>query len=554
MREPITRRRFLGLSAATLAGMTAAACLPGNSAPQSRAGGSSADATVHLGELRLGSGGSSPGDITSTGAHRQIAHSGLAVIDTQARPQPMLAERLPSMDEGTWVLNSDGSMRTTWKLRRDVLWHDGHPFTSKDIRFTWEFVNDKSLPFAPGPAMQNITAIDLPDDWTAILHAKTADRFGNIMTSSHLNLYPEHILRPVWEAGEGERLFADPYFHGRFVGLGPYRLEQENVDGTQIYRAFDGFFRGRPKVSTIVTHEIDTPISLAVRVLAGEIHRTGDNGLRFEDGLLLDKEWKDGKIHFTPVGFQRLVLPQRNPLFRDVRVRQALLHAINRDELIATFFENKALMAHTLLHPSEPGYQAAELASTKYRFDPPKAVALMDAAGWRRGSDGVLVNEAGERYEVTYRVPLNDTEQIKMQAVIGDYWAAVGVRLVPDNVAAEIARDRRERDRFIGITETDAGTSLLSLVRRWHSRYSDVWANPQADRLLERFDGAFDPRETEQVLVDISKFFTEDLPVLPLYYTPEPIAIHNRLRNAPPRHNSSGENQAEWSCYEWEWA
>jgi len=97
----------------------------------------------------------------------------------------------------------------------------------------------------------------------------------------------------------------------------------------------------------------------------------------------------------VPVLFRRLLLPpDNNPLFRDIRVRKALLMAIDRDQLVNELYAGKAKVAHIPLAPREPGYEAAEAGATTYPFDPRGALALLEEAGWRRGPDGAMVNAA----------------------------------------------------------------------------------------------------------------------------------------------------------------
>jgi len=216
-----------------------------------------------LATLGLGAFGA-PDTMTNLGAGggtvvpdlRVLCHSCLSLIDHDANVIPLLAERLPSIEDGTWVVNSDGTMRLTWHLRRNVKWHDGHPFTSKDVRFSWEFNNDPAIPPGSGSftLLQNVTAIDPPDDYTAVMHWKRSNPFAQLAAENDLHIYPEHIIRPMWEAMDAQQLKAHPYLREGFVGLGPYRIESWTDDGTIIFRRFEDYFLGTPKIGTIVHH------------------------------------------------------------------------------------------------------------------------------------------------------------------------------------------------------------------------------------------------------------------------------------------------------------
>jgi peptide/nickel transport system substrate-binding protein len=573
----VSRRRFLGTSAAVAAGLAYGCATPPSTAPgRASAPGPapvdrSAGATVALAAygapFTMTNMGSISGDVG--GDLQAITHSAISMLDHDANVIPMLAERLPSVDDGTWVLNADGTMRQTWHFRRNVKWHDGHPFTARDVRFSWEFNNDPALPAGRTAALTGIGAIDVPDDYTAIFHWKTTTNQAHLIARNDMQIHPEHILRPLWETREVDPLLAHPYFHEEFVGLGPYRIERWSNDGTIVMKRFDDYFLGQPKIGTLVHHTTSNALGVLTMLLAGTIHRTSRNGLGFEEGLIAKDQWEakgEGTVYFVPVGCRRLLLPtDSQPLFRDVRVRRALLMAIDREQVINGLVAGQAKMAHIPLSPNEPGFAAAEAAATKYAFDPRGALALFEQAGWRRGTDGLLANAAGERFEFPFQVPAGDNEQVQLQAAIAGFWSEIGVRTIIQNATDAQLRDRQHRETLPGVSMTDSGPTIASLARRWHSnqiptadnRYvgdnAAHWNNPQADRILERLDNTFRPQDMEPQLVEFAKLYSEEMPALTLFYTPEVTASHKYLQGARPRPAGSGQNTWNWSAFMWEW-
>src|SRR5437763_8741045 len=107
----------------------------------------------------------------SPGAEMSLAlNEHLSQYDNKGNIFPQLATELPSLDKGTWVLNPDGTMETTYHLRPNILWHDGQPMTSRDVVFGWTVARDPELPVATRDVASLVSTIDTPDDTTVVMH------------------------------------------------------------------------------------------------------------------------------------------------------------------------------------------------------------------------------------------------------------------------------------------------------------------------------------------------------------------------------------------------
>lgn len=171
----VTRRQFIGCSAAAMAGLAAFGCLPTGGVRTSEQVATQALSRSALATVNVATTGVAKGiaDIEGITHHHQpeirsICHCPLSQYDHDYNVIPVLAERVPSIDDGTWVVSPDGTMRMTWRLRRNAKWHDGHPFTARDVRFSWEFNNDRSLPIIRRPIHTNVTAVDTSAEERAI--------------------------------------------------------------------------------------------------------------------------------------------------------------------------------------------------------------------------------------------------------------------------------------------------------------------------------------------------------------------------------------------------
>lgn len=171
----VTRRQFIGCSAAAMAGLAAFGCLPTGGVRTSEQVATQALSRSALATVNVATTGVAKGiaDIEGITHHHQpeirsICHCPLSQYDHDYNVIPVLAERVPSIDDGTWVVSPDGPMRMTWRLRRNAKWHDGHPFTARDVRFSWEFNNDRSRPIIRRPIHTNVTAVDTSAEERAI--------------------------------------------------------------------------------------------------------------------------------------------------------------------------------------------------------------------------------------------------------------------------------------------------------------------------------------------------------------------------------------------------
>src|SRR5581483_5464714 len=156
-----------------------------------------------------------------------IAHNYLVVNTDSGALRPQLAQSLISPSDGTWRLNGDGTMDTTWVLRSNEQWQDGAPFTAEDLRFTLAVYKDRAVPSKPGAlgssanVLSAMQSAETPDERTFLIHWSSI--FANADQAPNLVPLPEHLLAETYEQDK-QNFVNSPYLGGQFIGLGPYRL------------------------------------------------------------------------------------------------------------------------------------------------------------------------------------------------------------------------------------------------------------------------------------------------------------------------------------------
>jgi peptide/nickel transport system substrate-binding protein len=487
----------------------------------------------------------------------------LFLQDEGGRWFPAIAAETPSIRNGTWMLHPDGSSDIIYKIKPGVKWHDGVEFTVHDFVFSWRIGRDTDLPFEGRDKWLSISAMEPLDDYT--LKVTWAGPEAEADTVDHRILWPKprHILEPVYSRDKQE-ILAHPYWSTEFVGLGPYKVSRF-VHGSHLeLTANENYALGSPKIKNVVVRFYNDSNVLISALLAGDVHITlhgarNEGALAMSEGIFLTNQWRasqEGKVLFNPTNIELLSIQwqpeyQKPAALADIRVRQALLHAMNRQALVDQLFSGFTDVAHGWLPPDDPDFKSFEDAITRYEFDPARAQALLAEAGWTRGADGVLVNARGERFELEYRA--QGREQESIATAVADFWKQVGIDTQLLFIPSARARDHEWMAKFSGIRNH----RMVSLpVGGAIHRYSclrvptaaNSWlfqtTNPggycseEMQTYWRQVDSGFPFDARMAPFKEMMRVALKDLPNLPLYFEAEPVAVRSNVtgvNRVPPK-------------------
>ncbi len=334
-----------------------------------------------------------------------IMHQPLAANIADGSAVPRVLQELPSAERGTWKVFPDGSMETTMKLRPGVKWHDGTPFTARDMLFSLAVYRDPELPNSEQEVVKHIVGMEAVDPATVVVRWADTYPFADRLETKELFLLPAHLLETTYVEAKG-RLLALPYFSSNeFVGLGPYRLTMWEPGSHLDLTANPDYFLGNPKIERIRVQFIPDGNTMIANLKAGTVHVTlGTKKLDRDAMRFLEQEWQTSGAGVVLVYSRNYKFgePQKfhNPQpadLADVRVRRALLHALNRQELARVVYEERGVVADSWVDPSFARYQQVRDSITQYPYDARRAAALLEEVGWRRGADSVLQKD-GQRF------------------------------------------------------------------------------------------------------------------------------------------------------------
>lgn len=503
----------------------------------------------------------------------RIADAELTVTDSAGQVRPSLAAEVPSIERGTWKLAPDGTMEVAWRLRDNLRWHDGQPMTADDLVFGWEYLKHPNgvIPLLLWlPAVEQVSA---PEPLTLIVHFKSVDTRASVGGgggSPFLRPIPRHILGAAFAAGDVESVNNSAHWRDEFVGLGPYQLTRWDPGSRMQFARFDQYFLGRPPLDGLILSFFPDTNALVANILAGEVDVHPGGALGPQQAVELRRRWEgtgnqvligaDGHLEFLAAQF-RPEVDVRPAMLRDRLVRQALYRAIDRQ----AFSEGTSLglspVADSWIPPEDLRRQGPAFrdAIMQYPFDPVRAERDLGALGWRRGPDGILTNQASERFEFEIRnTPSADAELAL--GVLADSLRRIGVSVTQTIVSPQLTADREYRALYSGMELGSNGWDSVE-NRKFHSRevgtpanrYGGTnkggYVNSQADELIDRLTRTIEVEQRNLIIADLLRLALSHLPILPLQWNIGINVATARVKNVLGPDSYGGEL---WNLWQWD--
>jgi peptide/nickel transport system substrate-binding protein len=509
---------------------------------------------------------SGPGsNVPGTDVLEDIVAAGLANTDPRRELRAELAERVPTIENGLWKVLPDGTMETIWRIKPGSLWHDGTPFTADDLVFTAAVGRDRELPWEYDTAFDFVAGVDALDPneirvrWKGIF-AEANTLFSR--ASGRTVPLPKHLLSEA--LGESKAaFFQHPYWGTSFVGTGPFRLRDWVPGSHMVLEANDRYILGRPKIDEIEVRFIKDPRTLVVNILGGSVELTLGRGLSLEQATQIRDQWSDGKMVYHLSNWI-VIYPQflnSNPVVvGNVDFRRALLHAIDRQQIIDGLQAGIPPVGHGYLSPDDPDFRDTESAIVRYEYDPARARRLLEGLGYALGPDGTFRSSLGERLSVEIRAGGGDDLAEKATLSVADFWERIGVATEPIIMSPQRVRDRDYSATFPGFYLRQNPNDAARLGR-FHSSRTPLpenrftgdnnprYMNAEFDSLVERYAVSLSRPERIDVLKQLIHIVSDQVVFLGLFFNLEPTMVANRLRNIGAR--VPGSTQA-WNADEWE--
>ena len=482
-----------------------------------------------------------------------MARRPFTVHDQDWRLVCMLCTELPTIENGLAVpettVEGKQGIAVTYRIQPEATWGDGTPVTTKDVVFTWEVGRHPQSGVSNFELYRRILSIEVIDDKGFTLHV---DRIGfDYNGINDFELVPAHLERPIFEAGPAEyrnRTTFDSDSTNPGLFFGPYRIV-EVISGSHIALEPNPTWYGEtPAFDRIVVRVIENTAALeanllsgAVDMIAGELGLTTDQALAFEKrhGKRFNMIYKPGLI------YEHIDLNLDNPVLKDIRVRRALVHALDREAVNQQLFAGRHPVAHASVSPLDWVY-SDQIRS--YPYDPKAAARLLDEAGWRVIRNGIRHNAEGKRLTLEIMTTAGNRSRELVEQVLQSQWREVGIDARIRNEPARVYFGETVRKRKFPAMAMFAWSSAPENVPRttlhsemipteangWAGQNSTGYSNPEMDELLDVIEVELDRGKRKALWHRLQALYAEDLPVIPLYWRAAPYVLPKWLEGVRP--------------------
>lgn len=486
-----------------------------------------------------------------------MAGRSLTTMDRNNKWVPEITKAVPSLENGTAKLIDVGGKKkivATWEIRDNANWGDGKPVTCEDFAFTREVGIAPTVAVGEREIYSDIEKIEW-DPKTPKKCLFTGKAKWDFYAMGTFYVIPKHLEGPVWEKygkqKEGYEKNTNYVKNPTNPGLynGPYVISEVQLGDHVSFKPNPHFYGEKPKIQKIIVKLIPNTGTMEANLRSGTIDLICNLGLSLDQALILDKKLKaEGApliVQFEPSQvYEHIDLNLDNPILKDLRVRRALLHAINRDELVKALFEGKQQVAQHSMNPKDPWFTDDPKYVTVYRYSKREAQKLLDEAGWTVGKDGYRAKD-GKRLSLVFQTTAGNKTRELVQTYLQEQWKQIGVEIVIKNEPAKVFfGDTTSKRKFSGMAmyawtsspennprSTLHSKSIPASANGYAGQNYPGWKNAEVDKTIDAIDLEFDKAKRLELARSLQKYYTQEIPVLPLYYRVDIAVVPKNMKN-----------------------
>lgn len=463
----------------------------------------------------------------------ELVFSSLLTLDADDNIIPALAESYEV---------SEDNLKITFKLKSNVTWHDGEPFTAKDVAFTFTSIAD---PNYTGPRFAEIEKLVGANDYREgkadtvtgieVIDEKTISfTYSEVYAAALANfairgILPEHIWGaiPVGEWEQQTELLTNP------IGTGAFKLVNFVPDQYVELVRNDDYFLGAPKLEKVIL-KVSNQETAQGELINGTLDIAALSSFKQQD---LETYTSAGKkiLEYPSASYQFMTMNNENPLFADKKVRQAITYAINREGLVNQLLEGHGAIINAPLAVNSWAYPKEGL--TDYGYDAEKAKSLLAEAGWTV-ENGVLQKE-GTAFKVELLVPTGNKVREQSAPIIQQNLKELGieVNIVTMDFASVKAKVYEEHSYEMALMGFSLELDPADAKSYWSSELLGKpsfnfanFNNAQSDTLLNQAAQSLNQDERKVYYNEWAKLLNEEAPFVYLYSPNEARAYNPNIK------------------------
>lgn len=466
---------------------------------------------------------------------------GLADFDSDGNFIPLLAAEIPSLDNGG--VSKDGKT-VTWKLKQGVKWSDGQPFSSADVKFTYDYVIDKATTSVSYAYYTAIDSIDTPDDHTVVIHFKdpTPAWYGGIFCGDYGRILPQHVLKDF----TGAKARSAP-FNLQPIGTGPYKVDSFKPGDVVQYSMNENFREAnQPHFKTVsLKGGGDATSAARAAIQTGEVDFAWNLQVDWSVLSTLESNSSPGKLLVNPgngverilinltdpnkeVNGERSHLGTPHPFQSDLNVRKAYALLVDRDTMAKQLYGQTGNATANLLTAPQKFVSK----NTSFKFDPATAQTMLDTAGWKKGGSGVREKD-GVQMKIVYQTSVNTLRQ-KEQEIVKQAFDAAGIQVQLKSIDASVyfssdAGNNDTASHFYADLEmfTNSGSSpypidymsswwgdpsnIAQKSNEWAGSNTERWQNADYDAAYEQAKVELDPAKQADLFIKMNDLIVNNV-------------------------------------------
>jgi peptide/nickel transport system substrate-binding protein len=475
--------------------------------------------------------------ITATDAYQNTVNDG-NVYETLVKRDDKTLEIIPLLAD-SWKI-SDDKLTYTFFIKKGIKWHDGVPFTTRDVVFSYEKIMD---PNVDAPHLRSyykdIKKVEALDDYT-VRFTYARPYFLALEFCGGMPIVPEHIFK------NGD---FNTHPSGRApIGTGPYRFLRWNTGKEIILERNEGYWGKKPHIKRIVFKLINDPTVTLQVLKREEIDFAGLTPIQWFRQTSSQRFQKNFEklSYFTP-NYSFIGWNMKRPFFSDKRVRTAMTYLVNRKLILEKILYNLGDVVTNPFYINSPEYDHS---IEPYPYNPEKAKKLLDEAGWVDHDGDGIRDKNGMKFEFEFLIPSGSVMGEQISTILKEELKKVGIVMNIRKVEWAVFTRQLDERKFDAVTLSWAMGVESDQYQVWHSSQAEKgsnfvgFKNKEADRLIEESRTEFNREKRIELFRRFARIVHEEQPYTFLFCRKSTVALHKRFKgvNVYPL----GLDQLEW--------